>query len=150
MLYFKLRDLSRDNLSQLWILSKRDLEFLHLRYPKAHRYSEKSTAKLTSGRITIYPKLKVFICDKRLQRDARSRFVRLQRGTAHIQRSTERQVSVVVGRTWLRLRPSGTAATDTPRLASSRYRLARLRADRTLPVHLCLILLETIKKKTTN
>ena len=35
------------------------------------------------------------------------------------------------------LRPSGAAATDTPRLASSRYRLARLRADRTLPVHLC-------------
>ena len=143
MLYFKLRDLSRDNLSQLWILSKRDLEFLHLRYPKAHRYSEKSTAKLTSGRIAIYPNLKVFICDKRLQRDARSRFVRLQRGTAHIQRSTEtRQVSVVMGRTWFSLLSAlsmltakGTAATDTPRLASSRYRLARLRADRTLSVH---------------
>ena len=33
-------------------------------------------------------------------------------------------------------RPSGAAATDTPHLASSRYRLARLRADMTLPVHL--------------
>ena len=41
-------------------------------------------------------------------------------------------------------RPSGAAATDTPRLASSRYRLARLRADRTLPVHLCLIPLAKI------
>ena len=36
----------------------------------------------------------------------------------------------------------GTAAADTPRLASSRYRLARLRADRTLPVHQRLIQLD--------
>ena len=46
-------------------------------------------------------------------------------------------------------RPSGAAAIDTPRLASSRYRLARLRADRTLTVHLCLILLETFFFKLT-
>ena len=52
------------------------------------------------------------------------------------------------GLSWVGLgyafRPSGTAATDTPRLASSRYRLARLRVNTTLPVHLCLTLLETI------
>ena len=114
-----------------------------------------STAKVISARISIHPKIKAFliffpvsvsffVCFLNPQKDVRSRSVRLQRGTAHIQRSTERRVSVVVGRTWLRLWPSGTAATDTPRLASSRYRLARLRADRTLTVHLCLILLETI------
>ena len=44
-------------------------------------------------------------------------------------------------------RTSGAAATDTPRLASSRYRLARLRADMTLSVHLSLSMLETIKNK---
>ena len=38
---------------------------------------------------------------KKIRKNARSRSVRLQRGTAHIQRSTERRVSVVVGRTWL-------------------------------------------------
>ena len=40
--------------------------------------------------------------------------------------------------------PSGTAATDTPRVTSSRYRLARLRVNMTLPARLCLMLLETI------
>ena len=39
---------------------------------------------------------------KNPKKDSRSRSVRLQRGTAHIQRSTEtRQVSGVMGRTWL-------------------------------------------------
>ena len=59
------------------------------------------TAKVISGRIAIYPKIKVTTCYKRPQGDERSRSVRLQLDTAHIQRSTEtRQVSAVMGRTW--------------------------------------------------
>ena len=97
----------------------------------------------------MYPKIKVIISSYSLQRDAGSRSVRLQRGAAHIQRSTDSAsvgchgydlVFAAVGSQ----HAQGAAATDTPRLASSRYRLARLRADRALPLHLCLIQLEMI------
>ena len=84
-------------------------------------------------------------------KDARARSDRLQLGTAHIQSFTQtRQVSVVMGMTWVwgcyRLLASaehaqGAAATDTPRLASSRYRLTRqLSPDMTSSVHLSFFL----------
>ena len=56
MLYFRLRGLSRDGLSQLWIPSRRALEFcIYGTLTHADTVELKSTAKVISGRIAIYP-----------------------------------------------------------------------------------------------
>ena len=65
--------------------------------------------------------------------DVRIRSVRLHtaRHGSHAALHTARQVSVVMVMTWLIIVTVGEATTDTPRKASSPYRQARLRADRT-------------------
>ena len=111
------------------------------------RYYGGSTAKVISGRISINPQIKVIFISvnknqkKKIQDQGLSGYSAAPLTSSAPLRLGKCRLS------WVGLgyafRPSGAAATDTPHLASSRYRLARLRADRTLPVHLCLILLET-------
>ena len=106
-----------------------------------------SAVKVISGRISVRPKIKVITrwCYFRKEcSQGLSGFSAAPLTSSAPLRDECRLSRVGLGYAF---RPSGAAATDTPRLASSRYRLARLRADRTLPLHLCLFLLETIKKK---
>ena len=123
----------------------------HLRYSNARRYSGRQQLKCHQDKSRCIPKsksLSVTKDSKEMQDQGLSGYSAAPLTSSAPLRLGKCRLS------WVGLgyafRPSGAAATDTPRLASSRYRLARLRADRTLPVHLCLIQLEMIFFKTGN
>ena len=131
-----------ENISFLRIVSRRELDFCVR--GTTTRILRGSFAKVISGRISVRPKIKVITrwCYFRKEcSQGLSGFSAAPLTSSAPLRDECRLSRVGLGYAF---RPSGAAATDTPRLASSRYRLARLRADRTLPVHLCLIQLEMI------